>query len=191
MPFSDRFPAGGPSAVRERILPTIVWADRLLRFCARWGIPAALIFVLLSGPLLPSLGGGLSPYAGLRSLHVLAGLGLILAAVYRLTLWSGASLAHLWARARRHVRLAPLPHQTARDVMAGIHGVLLIFMLWTGLERYAGQRWGISLWPILTPTEWALLHRLLAPYYLSALLIYWFMRSRVAWRRLLDQLRRP
>jgi hypothetical protein len=45
--------------------------------------------------------------------------------------------------------------------------------------------------PLLSVTEWSLLHRLLAPYYVAALLIYWFLRSRIAWRTLLDQLRRP
>lgn len=177
--------------IRTHWASGVVWGDGFLRFCARWGIPAALGFVIVSGPVLPLIGGGLAPYPGLRSLHVLCGLGLILAVLYDAASWAIGTAQRALRRMRRP---GPLPRGRADRLRTGLfalHGVLLVTLLWTGVERYAGERWGISLVPVLTATEWRLLHRLMAPYYLAAFLIHSFVKSRVAWRSLLDQLRRP
>lgn len=193
MRSSSRRPYGAKRRHRERIAAAIVWADRALSFAARWGVPGALGFLILSGPLLPLIGGGLAPYAGLRSLHVLAGLGLILAAGYRVLAWLPRGLPGLWRwiRHRQQHRPAALRRDPARAALVALHGLLLAMMLWTGIERYTGQRWGVAVAPVLSATEWSLAHRLLAPYYAAALLLLWFFKSRIAWRALLDQLRRP
>ncbi len=175
----------------ERAIAALILTDRALVFGARWGVPAALVFVILSGPLLPRIGGGLAPYPGLRSMHVLAGVGLILAVAYRVLVWGAAGVRTVWrwVRQRRRPKLFwPPPAQAA---LAGLHGLLLALMLWTGIERYVGQRFGVAVAPLLTAVEWGLVHRLLAPYYVAALLVVWFLKTRVAWRVLLDQLRRP
>ncbi len=193
MRSSSPRPYGARRQRRERIVAAIVWTDRALSFAARWGVPAALGFLIVSGPLLPTIGGGLAPYAGLRSLHVLAGLGLILAAGYRALAWLLRGLPGLWrwVRHRRGHRPEARRRDPARAALVALHGLLLAAMLWTGIERYAGQRWGVAVAPVLSATEWSLAHRLLAPYYLSALLLLWFVKSRIAWRALLEQLRRP
>jgi hypothetical protein len=178
-------------ARREQIADALIMTDRALSFSARWGVPGALGFLILSGPILPLIGGGLTPYAGLRSLHVLAGLGLLVAVVYRV-LRSGLTSAQFlftWARTgRRPTILWPDPAQAA---LVALHGLLLAMMLWTGIERYIGQRWGEVMLPWMSATAWGLAHHLLTPYYVAALLLLWFVKSRIAWRALLDQLRRP
>jgi hypothetical protein len=193
MPFTKRGPlrvkVGGLS--RAQMIAGIVWGERAARFCARWGVPSALAFVMLSGPLLSRIGGGLAPYPGLRSLHALAGLALVLAVLYEV----GAAVVcwgeSLWNRVRHRIRIPRSNREPFAFAISSLHGVLLVMVLWTGIERYIGQRWGTTVLPILSPIEWGLAHRLIAPYYLSALLIHWFMKSRVAWRSLLDQLRKP
>jgi hypothetical protein len=97
----------------------------------------------------------------------------------------------LWNRFRHGTHIPRMRGEPFALGISSLHAVLLVMVLWTGIERYIGQRWGTTLLPILSPTEWGLAHRLIAPYYLSALLIHWFMKSRVAWRSLLDQLRKP
>jgi len=182
-------PRGAPR--REGVIAALVLADRAMLFAARWGVPAALAFAILSGPILPLIGGGLAPYPGLRSLHVLAGVGLIIAAAYRALAWGviGARAIWRWVRQRRRPRLAwPAPAQAA---LAELYMLLFALMLWSGVERYVGQRFGIAILPLLSAPQWSLAHRLLAPYYVSVLLVVWFVKGRVAWRALLDQLRRP
>ena len=176
-------------------IAALVMTDRAFVFAARWGVPAALLFVVVSGPLLPLLGGGLAPYPGLRSLHVLAGGVLLLAVVYRVFAWAvtGARTVSRWARPGRRPRISwpPRSGTLARIVLAGLYGLLFALMLWSGVERYVGQRFGNPIVPVLSALELGLAHRLLAPYYVAALLVVWFVKSRVAWRVLLDQLRRP
>jgi len=191
MPFSKRARAWVPRGTGAKVAAAVVWGDRLLRFCARWGVPAALGFVIVSGPLLSRIGGGLAPYPGLRSLHGLAGLGLGLAVLYHAGVWALGAALGLWKRLRARGPGAKPSPGGKHLALAAIHGALLSALLWSGIERYAGQRWGRAIVPLLSATEWSLLHRLLAPYYLAALLIYWFVKSRLAWRTLLDQLRRP
>jgi hypothetical protein len=215
MPSSKRARARVPAAARAQLAAAAVWADRLLGFCARWGVPAALGFAIVSGPLLPRIGGGLAPYPGLRSLHVLCGVALALDLLVHAGAWGVGAAQWLWLRQpwlwlrrpwlwlrrpwpwRRRRQPVPRGGGLGRGGLPGrvglfaLHGVLLAAMLWTGLERYAGQRWGRALAPVLSASEWSLLHGLLAPYYVAALLVYWFVKSRLAWRTLLDQLRRP
>jgi len=176
---------------RDRAVAALIMIDRVLVFLARWGVPAALVVVLVSGPLLPLMGGGLGPYPGLRSLHVLAGLSLLLAVAHRVLKWgvTGVWAVWLWARHGRRPQVSwPRP---ARAVLAGLYGLLFALTLWSGVERYVGQRFGTAIAPMLSALEWGLAHRLLAPYYVAALLVVWFVRSRAVWRDLLDQLRRP
>jgi hypothetical protein len=190
MPSTKSAPIGLPAETRARVAGAIYWTDRALRFLARWGVPAALGYLILSGPILPLIGGGLTPYAGMRSLHVLAGVGLTLAVAYRAAAGVGAGAIWLWAALRKKPRRRI--HWTWTTVLlASAHAMLLVMMLWTGFGRYIGQRWGVAAGPWLSATEWGLAHKLLAPYYLATLLIHWFVRSRVVWRSLLDQLRRP
>ena len=195
MPFNRPKPYGAKRRRRERLAAAIVWTDRALSFVERWAVPGLLGFLLLSGPLLSASGGGLTPYAGLRSLHALAGLGLVLAAVYRVLAWlvRGLGAFRRWVRLWRQEGRRPATRwpNPARAGLVGGHGLLLAMMLWTGIERYIGQRWGLAVAPVLSATEWSLAHRLLAPYYVAALLLLWFFNSRIAWRALLDQLRRP
>ena len=191
MPFSRRARAWVPRGTGAKLAAAVVWGDRLLRFCARWGVPGALGFVIVSGPLLSRIGGGLAPYPGLRSLHVLAGLGLVLALLYHAGVGAFGAAMALGKRLRQPRHGHGRSPGRAGVILFAIHGSLLAAMLWSGIERHAGQRWGVAIVPLFSATEWSLLHRLLAPYYLAALLIYWFVKSRLAWRTLLDQLRRP
>lgn len=191
MPFTKRSRVRVRGLSRAQMKAGIVWTERALRFCARWGVPGSLAFAILSGPLLARIGGGLAPYPGLRSLHVLAGLALVLAVLYTLGDEGISAGMRLWNILRRRPASRWLRSDRVGTVLGALHGVLLIFVLWSGMERYIGQRWGATLLPLLSASGWSLAHRLIAPYYLSALLIHWFMKSRVAWRTLLDQLRRP
>jgi hypothetical protein len=191
MPFSKRAHALRFPGTRAKLAAAVIWGDRLLRYCARRGVPAALGFVIVSGPILSHIGGGLAPYPGMRSLHVLAGLGLALAVLYQAGVWGSETFRRIWRRLRHSGRGRSGHVDRAGMTLFAIHGILFVAMLWSGFERYAGRRWGRALLPLLSVTEWSLLHRLLAPYYVAALLVYWFLRSRIAWRTLLDQLRRP
>ena len=191
MPSNKHSIAAVAGAIRTHWMSGIVWSDGFLRYCARWGVPAAFVFVILSGPVLPLIGGGLWPYPGLRSLHVLCGLGLILAVLYDAGSWAIRTAQRRSSGLRRRGGHAKAPGARLRMGLFVLHGALLATLLWTGVERYAGERWGIALLPLLTATQWSLLHRLVAPYYLAAFLIHSYVKSRLAWHTLLDQLRRP
>jgi hypothetical protein len=180
---------------RRRLAAALQWEDRALSFAARWGVPGGLGFLIVSGVLLPQLPANSVLFPGLRSLHVLAGLALLLAAIYQGVLGANEFALRIWERVRGRpmAGIEGMPRETAgvRGGLRLLHRILLGMMLWTGLERYTGQRWGSALLPILTVPEWGLAHRILASYYLASLLLHWFVKSRIAWRALLDELRRP
>ncbi|HUJ74962.1 MAG TPA: hypothetical protein VL359_08895 [bacterium] len=172
------------------------WVPRVdegLLLAARLALPVALLLAIASGIALQYVQAPRWPYGDLRGLHVLAGWVIVLAIGYRL-LVRAPELA-VWALnlVRRQVRLSRLParNEASLLLLSCLHGLLLLVVLATGAAAEWVRRGGGWAVPGLPAVLAPALHSILAPYYGAALLLHWFFKGRMAWRRLLRELQSP
>jgi hypothetical protein len=169
--------------------------DSALITLAHLAEPASLALLAMTGLVLPWLEGDLAPIPAFRLWHQLAGLALLL-----ILAWRGAARVAAWgallaspagrADAAWHLRHPPIGR--LRDAWLGAtYGTVLALTLYTGVERFWGARTGVALLPLFSPTGWAALHTMLAPYFWAVLLVLSYTRGRKFARALLAEIRSP
>ena len=169
--------------------------DSALVTAAHLAEPLSLALLSITGLVLPWLEGDLAPIPAFRAWHGLAGLALVLILVWR-GMGRIVSFGFLLSTPDGRSDVAwILRHSRWRytsDAWVGApYRVLLALVVYSGVERFWGERFGISLVPLLSPIAWASLHTMISPYFWALLLLLSYLRGRKLARALLAEIRSP
>ena len=174
-----------------RFYHAIITADRVTRLAGRVLPPMAILGALSSGLWLITFDDprALLSHSTLRGLHLIFGLVILGDVVYRIVKLS------------RDVVYKGVGRESWRDIQGAVtqpgywlewtYWGLLGLMTITGLARVAMERYGFDV-PLLTPVfGWGVSHVLVSKFFISILILRFFLLGTARGRRMLDYLRQP
>jgi hypothetical protein len=180
--------------------------DPVLVTSAHIAEPLALAALILTGLVLPWLDGEWAPIPMVRTVHLLAGLALVLVLIYRVLAKSIAGAAWFvrqgwrgpkaWRRQGQEVTEAIFSTigrwRALRDIAVGAaYEVAVAVLVLSGLAYAWALRTGQPPLGPLSAAQVQVLHGLAAPYFYTALLILSYVKGRRRTRALLHELRSP
>ena len=174
-------------------LDTLVTSDNMLGIARRAVGASALLGLIASGLYLRhSSSESIFPYGGVRGLHWLLGLIVVMDSLWRLAGFLKLGRRYLASGNSNDGKVTPVPGgSTTYALIALGYWLTLAVVLITGIETFVEFRYGFSILPDSLPLAWAKLHSLSFFFFPAFLLLRLFYWSRAYLKEIRPYLRSP